>query len=190
VSWVDDRERYQALARRFDPAVRLVVKEGWFWTALAWILCIVTFGGIRPRSFLRDYATTIGPIQAYPRAWTSLDTRLLVHEARHVRQCRACGAMIHPWVGLPIYFLLYILLPLPLGLAWFRYWFELDADRASWRWWLQEGGAAAEMVRLRAQTFAEKVGSSSYGWPWPRAWVAKGFLGAAETMIEEVKRAG
>jgi len=189
VSWVDDRERYQALARRFDPAVRLVVKEGWFWAALAWILCIVTFGGIRPRSFLRDYATTIGPIQAYPRAWASLDTRLLVHEARHVRQCRACGAMIHPWVGLPIYFLLYILLPIPLGLAWFRYWFELDADRASWRWWLTEGGAAAEQVRLRAQTFGGKVGGSSYGWPWPRGWVAQGFSRAVETTIEEVRRA-
>jgi len=189
VSWVDRRDEYQALARRFDPACRLVVKEGWFWTALAYLLMVITFGGVRAGDFLNNYATTIGPIQAYPRAWPTLDTRLLVHEARHVRQARVCGLWIHPWVGLPIYALLYLVLPIPLGLAWFRFWFELDADRASWRWALAEGGWAPEQVRLRAQSFALKVSSGSYGWAMPRNYMARRFEGEVETVIQEMRRA-
>lgn len=174
MSWVEDRARYEAVAHEVEPSVVLTTKDTWFWRAIAWFLSAITFGAFPAERFLTRFATTLGPIQAYPRGWGRLSDGLIVHESRHTRQARWCGLWTHPWVGLPIMGVLYLLLPLPIGLAWFRYRFELDASAAKWRHMLKVG-TAPSIVKAEAERFAAVVASAAYGWPWPKPWVLWGF---------------
>ena len=83
----------------------------------------------------------------------------LRHEAVHLRQFRR--------FSLPGMAILYVLLPLPLGLAWFRAHFEKEAYAESIR-------AAAEVwgrdyprrTDYRSHVIAQFLGPS-YGWMWP-----------------------
>lgn len=187
MSWVNFKHEYEPIARSIDSSVKLVVKEGWFWETLGVLVMIFTFGGISRERFMNDYATTIGPLQAYPRRFEKLSRRLLVHECRHTRQARWLGLGIHPWVGLPLLAVLYLLAPLPLGFAWFRWRFEIDADLTSYRWMLKNGYSATE-VMLRAKAFGSKVCGSNYGWSWLIGGVS-GFEKAARKAIDEAKLA-
>jgi hypothetical protein len=183
MSWTDEHARLETIARVIEPSVRLVPKEGPFWRAVGRLAAVATIGGIDLRTFLEDYATAIGPLQGYPRHWSVARVEaLLVHEARHTRQARWCGFGIHPWLGLPLFGALYLALPLPAGGAVLRFWFELDADRASWRHALR-CGATPEQVRARAAEFASRVCSGHYGWPIPRRVGVAWFARAAERAI-------
>jgi hypothetical protein len=178
--WVHDKSRLTRLAREIDSAARITTKDGWFWRALAWLLQPL----IAREKFLNDFATTIGPLQGYPRHWPiDFVERALVHESRHTRQARWFSLGIHPWAGLPIMGIMYILLPIPIGLAWIRYRLELDADRASWRHQLRRGATAAEIM-LRAARFATIVASRKYGWSVPGRWARWGFKRAAKRLID------
>jgi hypothetical protein len=184
MSWTAEHARLEAIARRIEPSVRLQVKEGPFWRALAVLAAIATAGGISRTTFLRDYATAIGPLQGYPRGWsTERVEATLVHEARHTRQARWCGLGVHPWLGLPVFGLLYLALPLPAVVALPRFLFELDADRFAWRHALASG-APPDQVRKRAAEFAGRVCSGHYGWPVPRRLGVVWFARAAERAIE------
>ena len=100
----------------------------------------------------------------------------------HVRQCRACGLGTHPWVGFPIYMLLYLFAFFPIFLAWPRYRFELGADAKAWRWSLDNGESPAN-VRDRSESFGKTVGSWNYLKPWPSGWVSAGFKRKVEQVI-------
>jgi hypothetical protein len=183
VSWVAQQARLEMLARRIEPSVRLRPKEGVLWRALGVLAAIATGGAISVQIFLCEYATAIGPLQGYPRAWSAERVEsMLVHEARHTRQARWCGFGIHPWLGLPVFALLYLAVPLPAGFAVARFWFELDADRAAWRHAL-ERGSSPDWVRTRASAFAGRVCSGHYGWPVPRRLGTSWFVRAAERVI-------
>lgn len=190
MSWTIRKFEYERIARKIDPAVKLTTKDKWPWKVMAAVVQVVTFGGISYRRFLEDYATTIGPIQAYPRKWRKLSTRLLVHEARHTRQFRWMGLFIHPWVGVLPMALLYVFLPLPLGFAWFRWWFEIDAEKTAYRWALANG-YTPQQIRERAVWFGSKVCGSNYGWSWPTFLGGiSGFEKAAAVVIREVWERG
>jgi hypothetical protein len=167
--------------------VRLVPKEGTFWNAVGRLASLATLGGISLETFLRDYATAIGPLQGYPRGWSvERVERTLVHEARHTRQARWCGLGLHPWLGLPLFGLLYLALPLPSGAAVLRFLFELDADRAAWRHALASG-VAPDAIRSRAVEFGGRVCSGHYGWPIPR-WIGVALL--ARSAERAIRQAG
>jgi hypothetical protein len=83
----------------------------------------------------------------------------LRHELIHLRQFRR-----YTLFGMAF---LYLLVPLPLGLAWFRARFEWEAYRESIR-------AAAELhgrAHVEAPAFRERIlgqfTSGAYGWMWP-----------------------
>jgi hypothetical protein len=182
-SWLVERERLAALALALEPSVRIQTKDGRLWHALAWLASTATFGGISRRVFLEHYATTLGPLHGYPSAWSAERVeRILVHEARHTRQARWCALGLHPWLGLPLFALLYLAIPLPIGLGLARALFELDADRAAWRHALR-GGAPPDAIRARAREFAARVCSGHYGWPLPRRVGSALFAAAAERAI-------
>ncbi len=183
MSWLAQQARLEAIARRIEPSVRLRPKDGAFWRALGVLAAVATGGGISVQTFLTDYATAIGPLQGYPRGWSAERVEsTLVHEARHTRQARWCGFGIHPWIGLPLFGLLYLALPIPAGLAIARFCFELDADRAAWRHALAAGASPAS-VRARAAAFAARVCSGHYGWPLPPRLGVAWFARAAEREI-------
>ena len=186
MSWLAEREQLQEEAQGFNKTIRLTSKNGWFWKAIAWILFVVSFGRFKREDFLVHFATTIGHVQAYPEEWDAATVRrVMVHESRHCFQARVCGFGIHPMVGLPIMTLFYAFLPLPMLLAFFRAWFELDADRTSWRYQLAHGTADADTIRWRAQNFAETISGPAYMWSVWRSLAVRWFLREAEKVIAE-----
>jgi hypothetical protein len=136
-------------------------------------LRIVTFG--RMRDYLGSYQTTIGKTVYVTADWDSLDPMqryvTLRHEAVHLRQFRR-------WT-LPVMAVLYILVPLPLGLAYCRARFEwaayAETIRAAAETW---GPHVPRQAGYRAHIVEQFVGPS-YGWMWP-------FRGVVERWYESV----
>jgi hypothetical protein len=145
-----------------DRPVRVVQKRRfWHQRAADLGLRLVTLGG--QRTYLTHYVTTLGHTIYVPddfadwapgRAW-----EVLRHELVHVRQFERWG-----WLGMVV---LYGMLPLPMGLCWFRARFELEAYRETLRAIVElEGPEAARCPRLRAQLVRRFTGPD-YGWMWP-----------------------
>ena len=158
-------DRYDALVaalREEFPRFRIVRKDqSRFQRAIHYGLVVITFGGMR--RYLDSFQTTIGNTIYVTPDWDerSVETRYITlrHEAIHLRQFRK--------YTLPGMALLYVLLPLPMGLAWFRAQFEKEAYAESIR-------AAAEVygpdyprgTEYRRYILDQFVGPS-YGWMWP-----------------------
>jgi hypothetical protein len=144
------------------PGFRIVRKDqSALHRAIHKFLVVVTFG--KMTSYLDSYQTTIGKTVYVTADWdqTDADSRYctLRHEAIHLRQFRR--------FTLPGMALLYVFLPLPLGLAWFRAYFEKEAYAETIR-------AATEVYGrnyprgdyYRARIIEQFVGPA-YGWMWP-----------------------
>jgi len=157
--------RYEALVealREEFPRFRIVRKDqSRLHRAIDIALRTLTFG--RMRTYLDSYQTTIGRTVYVTADWDSIDPDqryvTLRHEAVHLRQFRK--------FTLPGMAVLYVLLPVPMGLAWWRGYFEKEAYAESIR-------AAAEVWgpdRPRSAAFREHVIRQflgpSYGWMWP-----------------------
>jgi hypothetical protein len=189
MSWVNDKSRYEQLAKSVDSSVVLVTKDYWFWKALAWLLLIISFGQFKREKFLTRFATTIGPIQAYPSEWSTLSEGIIVHESHHTKQARWFGFLIHPWVGLLPMALFYLFLPLPILLAYFRYRLELGADKARWEHTLAQAQTQWEYHRQvsNIKSHAERRAKTLSGWSyivsWPRPLALWGYRRASKKVI-------
>lgn len=140
-----------------------VVKKSAYWhqRAAGKALFLVTFGG--QRTYLSHYVTTLGHTIYVPDdfdSWSPAHAiEVLRHEAVHVEQFERYG-----WIGM---ILLYGVLPLPMGLAWFRARLEWEAYQESfWAIAEIEGFEAACSPELRAQVVRRFTGPD-YGWMWP-----------------------
>lgn len=149
------------------PAFRLVEKKGWFWNSLHWLVFVLTFGG--NRNFRDAYITTVGPIIAVPTGWdgrASAYTRwsVLRHERIHLRQTRRMGLGLF-WLGIIPFWVVYLLLPLPIGLAYGRYLFEREAYFESVLCDHEVFGKSAAYKRIERSV--TQLTGGSYGWTWP-----------------------
>jgi hypothetical protein len=157
--------RYEALLeeiRREFPGFRVIRKDASrLQRAIHGALRLVTAGQMK--SYLDGYQTTIGLRVYVTSDWDarSADDRYITmrHELVHLRQFRR-----YTLLGVAI---LYLLLPLPLGVAYFRARFEQEAYAESIR-------AAAEIYgrgHVARGPFREHVirqfTGPSYGWMWP-----------------------
>lgn len=140
-------------AFRNDIAGTLIAtreKSGWFFGSfLGWLVALFCDW--------QHTETTIGRLVLLP-VGRKLDDETARHEGAHADQCARLG-WGNAWIGLPAFLVLYLIAPLPFGLAWFRYRFEREA-------YLRGGTAPADI--------ADVISSKVYGWAWPRAWVLKG----------------
>jgi len=158
-------DRYVALVdalRTEIPGFRIVRKDqSRMHRAIHRALIVLTFGQMR--GYLDDYQTTIGKTVYVTADWDDwpADERYVTlrHEAVHLRQFRK--------LTLPVMAVLYLLVPLPMGLAYFRARLEQEAYAESIR-------AAAEVwgpdyprgTSYRAHIIEQFMGPS-YGWMWP-----------------------
>ena len=162
---IDPEQRYQAYLaqlRQEFPRLRLIRKDrSRFSRAIHYALVVVTFGGMR--EFLDGYQTTIRRTIYVTSDWDNLDPDeryvTMRHEAVHLRQFRR--------YTLPGLAVLYILLPLPLGLSYFRAHFEKQGYEETIR-------ASAEVYGREHVTegwfrdhIIEQFMGPSYGWMWP-----------------------
>lgn len=111
------------------------------------------------RRFVDHYWTTLARTIYYPAGIADpLDHRgVLEHELVHVRQWERWNVIL--W-------LTYLLLPLPLGLAWFRWRWEREAYLVQLR---RAANRKNEIVRIVESLW------TGYGWPWPRRWMQRWF---------------
>jgi hypothetical protein len=143
--------------------VRLVAKrDSRLMDVLAWLL--------RPlgaRDFLSHFWTTIGRTIYYPTrvADPFAHPDVLEHELVHVRQWQRWGVLF--WIS-------YVLLPLPFGLAWFRFRWEREA-------YLVQLARATD----RDREIARIVDALWFGYarPWPRSWMRRWFERKARELV-------
>jgi hypothetical protein len=144
------------------PRFRIIRKpESRFQRAIHRLLVVASFGQMR--AYLDSYHTTIGQRVYVTGDWEEMsrDRRYLVlrHERVHMRQFRRFT---------PVGFaLLYLLLPLPIGLAYFRARFEMEAYAESIRGAaLIHGRAHVLEPAFRRRILAHFTGPD-YGFMWP-----------------------
>ena len=148
---------------------KIVVKRGWFWKALHWIVFAVTLG--QNRRFLTDYYTTIGPWIGVPEGWESraIEGRIAVleHERIHVEQCKRFG-LGNVYLGFPLFTLLYLLC-LPAGLAYFRWRFEREAyaHGINVKLYIANPAVRARWREQLINSAVKQLTTGLYAWTWP-----------------------
>ncbi len=159
---MDRYERLVAELRDEVPGFRIVRKDrSRLHRVIHRVLVLVTFG--RMRDYLESYQTTIGRTIYVTSDWDdwAADRRYVTlrHEAVHLRQFRK--------LTLPVMAVVYIFLPLPMGLAYGRARLEWEAYaetiRAAAEVW---GPAVPRGASYRAHVIEQFTGPS-YGWMWP-----------------------
>lgn len=187
-TWLRFRSELQRAAEDLAGGpVRLVTRDGWPWGVIGAVLAVVTLGRFRRATFLSRFATTIGPVIALPRTLTLRQAwGVLPHEARHARQMRLAGAG-WPWLGAVVFGIAYVFLLVPMGLAVFRAWAELDAEVQSWRYRLatRRGPEMRDDIERSAIAFASVVGSAVYGWALPAPILRRWYLSRARAVVRE-----
>lgn len=122
---------------------------------------MITFGGMN--SYLDGYHTTLGKTVYVPASWdeSSFDSRwvTLRHERVHMRQFRRWS-----WPGMVV---LYGLLPLPMGLAYFRARLEQEAYAESIRAAAEIWGKAWVCEPSYRDNILGQFTGPAYGWMWP-----------------------
>ena len=156
---------YAALLREIEeefPGFRLIRKDhSASQRAIDLLLKVFTLGG--QREYLTCYQTTIGKTVYVCCDWDRLPAAqryiTMRHERAHLRQFRR--------YTLPLMALLYIFVPFPVGLAWFRAKFEKEGYAETIR-------AAAEVHGLQHVTrpayrdyVISQFTGGAYGWMWP-----------------------
>jgi hypothetical protein len=139
-------------------------------------LWLVTAG--KMSTFMTTFTTTIGRTIYTPTKWESWKNRqriaILRHERVHLRQGKKYGAFLFGF--------LYLFVPLPIGLAWFRAKFEKEAYEESIRSAIELYGVAAVNNRAYRESIVQNFVGPSYAWMWP-------FRGSVERWYDEaVKR--
>ena len=135
------------------------------WRVLQIIVKVLTFGKVA--NFLSAYSTTLGHTVYLKDGIEGINLYAhLVHELVHVKQAEK--------YSMPLFTFLYVVFPLPIGLAWFRWKFEREAYLAGGKAYLEflpelDKGVYADHV-------AENLGGSPYLWAWPfkrkiREWI-------------------
>lgn len=153
-------QRFLEELRDEFPKFRLVRKQNSrLMRVLATVLRVVTFGA--QAHFMDRYVTTVGQTVFVPIGWDDWDSHervsVLRHERVHMRQARR--------YTFPLFMLLYLLLPLPVGLAYFRARFEWEAYKETIRAIYEQGGLVA--VTRAKPWIVMQFTSGAYGWMWP-----------------------
>ena len=156
------RDRFIAEIQAEFPNFRIIKKEqSAFAKAIDLGLKLLTLGG--QREFMSRYFTVIGDTLYVPTGFDDLDPINVVitlrHERVHLRQRRR--------LTLPGMTLLYLLLPFPLGMAYFRARLEWEAYTETLRATLELRGRDAVMAAALRERVVSQFTSAAYGWMWP-----------------------
>jgi hypothetical protein len=174
---VDAGTRYRALLdeiRAEFPRFRLVRKDlSLLQRSIHHALAVVTLGG--QRRYLDGYVTTLGQRVYVPAGWEAFPVEerwaTLRHERVHLRQFRR-----YTFVGMA---LVYLLFPLPLGLAWGRMRMEREAYEETIRAMAEVRGRGHVCSAAFRAHIVGQFTSGAYGWMWP-------FRGAMERWYDGV----
>lgn len=159
-----DADKLRALTREISdefPAFCIVKKQdSRFMKMIDLVLRVITLG--KMSTYMTDFITTMGTTVYVPEYWDQMPetSRMTVlrHERVHMRQARQYGRL---WFSL-----LYLLVPLPLGLAYFRMKFEREAYEESIAAMFEYYGPKVFTNEVK-QNFLRHFTSAEYFWMWP-----------------------
>jgi hypothetical protein len=163
------------------PAFEVVKKrDSWLMSLIARALFCLTLGKVT--NFRQDFITTIGCKVYVPDTWEvgSYIRRMIIlrHERVHMRQRRR--------YTMPLYALLYLFLPLPGGLAYFRALFEMEAYEETIAATVElypDGATIVRDPRQRRAMVSNFIGPW-YFWMWPfRNRIEEWYDGACDRAI-------
>jgi hypothetical protein len=139
-------QRVRLVAKRDSPVMRVLA---------------LLLRAVGTRGFNERFWTTLGRTIYYPTSVRDPFTHPVVieHELVHVQQWQRWGLFL--WIS-------YLLLPLPIGLAWFRFRWEREA-------YLVQLAHAPERERNREIDRIVDVLWFGYARPWPRRWMRRWF---------------
>ena len=124
-------------------------------------LKVITFGQMK--TFMTSFITTLGAKIYVIEKWESTrlvdKVEILRHERVHMRQAKKYGRFLFSF--------LYLLFPLPIGLAYFRKKFEQEAYEESIRTIYQYHGEKAASSSLIKEFIISQFTSANYFWMWP-----------------------
>lgn len=124
-------------------------------------LKIITLG--KMTTYMTYFITTMGVVVYVPDIWKKMtdQTKMVVlrHERVHMRQARRYGRLL--------FSLLYLFVPVPIGLAYFRMKFEREAYEESIRASIEYFGIAQVETSYGRHRTVRHFTSAEYFWMWP-----------------------
>ena len=164
----------------FDSFKIVWKKDSWLMKFISGFLRVITFN--QQKTFLTQYITTIGYTVYVPDSWSEGEDvgRIVTlrHERVHMRQRRS--------LTMPLYTFLYLLCPLPLGLAYFRAKFEMEAYEETLKALVEllaSGEAIIKHPDYRARLIENFTGAG-YFWMWPfRGYMERWYDKAVEKAL-------
>lgn len=150
------KEELTKVLATLPKGVKIVYKEGTGWKFLAGLIKVLSFGS--ERAFL-NYTTTFYKTIAVPSHFDMWEDEhkleTIVHELEHVKQAMKLTPVL--------FWFLYFLFPLPIGLAWFRYKFERDAYLVGYKTILKYEFDKESLIEEASIMLSGK----EYGYAWP-----------------------
>jgi hypothetical protein len=147
------------LEKEFPTFVLIPKSESFFMRLIGFLLKVLTFG--KMNSFMDSFTTTIGFTVYTPAKWETYSPMsqavTLRHERVHMRQQKKYSRIVFGF--------LYLFVVLPIGLAWYRAKFEMEAYEESLRAY-QEYGADITGPALR-ESIVGHFTTAQYAWMWP-----------------------
>jgi hypothetical protein len=135
----------------------------------------------RMSSFMTDFTTTLGNTIYTPSTWAArpdlLKVRTLRHELVHMRQKRRYSSVL--------FGLLYLFVPLPIGLAYFRMRFEKEAYEETMRAVYEDHGAETLKDKRYRSALLDYFTTAQYFWMWP---FRKGLEKWYDSVVAELER--
>ena len=136
-------------------------------------------GKAQMNKFMDGFITTLGSKVYVPKRWEKDSlvgkVEILRHERIHMRQAKKYGRFLFSF--------LYLMVPLPGGLAYFRKKFEMEAYEESLRTlYLYEGPKV--FTPYLKEFFVSQFVSANYFWMWPfRKGVESWYDGVVEKIL-------
>ena len=166
----------EQLVLRYGCTITTKSRSRWFWKTLDVIFYILR--DLKKSDFMAR-ATTVGGIIAFPEktklyAVNPMEYVTLKHEAVHIKQ-QATFGLGDAWAGAWLFLLLYLFVPLPALVSWFRFKFEREAMITEIKT-AKSLGYTPDM-----EFYVQALGGPSYLWAWPEAKVRKWFRRALLT---------
>lgn len=153
-------------------------KESFLMKTIDVILRVITVGQMT--KFMKDFTTTLGQRVYVPESWDSYSDfnklSTVRHERVHMRQARKYGRIV--------FSLLYLMIPFPVGFAYFRKKFEQEAYETSIRTAYQYFGEIS-LSEERREMIISQFTTSSYFWMWP---FRKDIESWYDSFIEKVRK--
>jgi hypothetical protein len=155
------------LKQEFPKLVMYRKSSKWYWRVVAIFLKVVTLG--KQSGFLKKFTTTSKNLVAWgDDSWQKISDgkpgwdddiwSTLMHEREHLLTFKKYGVLISA--------LLYVLVFLPMLLAWGRAWFERPGYTATLRCWFILDREWACSAKARDWWIGQFTGPN-YGWMWP-----------------------